>query len=205
MQHFGELHNTHIVSCIISSFLLKKDILSFQNTRGGVYGSFFIIHGQQWSLWRARTPLSLCRLAQLAQRVTHFKHWRIPSLQERDSLVVVSANSVSAAMMKTFLVDGCVGHLTPRLVQTCSTKRHPPPHQTHHSPFLWERAISDKVQMCVGSVVVVVILGGVNKEQFPATPRGFQQEICRWISTGIQVLNSKSSSRSSEKICQVES
>ena len=35
MQHFGELHNTHIVSCIISSFLLKKDILSFQNTRGG--------------------------------------------------------------------------------------------------------------------------------------------------------------------------
>ena len=141
----------------------------------------------------------------IAQRVTHFKHWRIPSLQERDSLALVPANSVSAAMMKTFLVDGCVGHLTPRLVQTCSTKRHPPPHQTHHSPFLWERAISDKVPMCVGSVVVAVILGGVNKEQFPATPRGFQQEICRWISTGIQGLNSKFSSRSSEKICQVES
>ena len=151
MQHFGELHNTHIVSCIISSFLLKKDILSFQNTRGGVYGSFFIIHGQQWSLWRARTPLSLCRLAQLAQRVTHFKHWRIPSLQERDSLVVVSANSVSAAMMKTFLVDGCVGHLTPRLVQTCSTKRHPPPIKPTTAPFFGREQFQTKFK-CVWGV-----------------------------------------------------
>ena len=43
MQHFGELHNTHIVSCIISSFLLKKDILSFQNTRGGAYMEAFLL------------------------------------------------------------------------------------------------------------------------------------------------------------------
>ena len=203
MQHFGELHNTHIVSCIISSFLLKKDILSFQNTRGGVYGSFFIIHGQQWSLWRARTPLSLCRLCSSNCTTGHpFQTLKNPiSSRERFSCACVSELCERCDDEDLFGGWLC-WTLDP---SPCANMLHQTPPTTPSNPFLWERAISDKVPMCVGSVVVAVILGGVNKEQFPATPRGFQQEICRWISTGIQVLNSKSSSRSSEKICQVES